>query len=385
MGIRLSSVILIAASVGLLSNCSGIRLRQPLRSTEYDWRLFGGSETRTNAAPQFLEPPLKLVWSYDASAGFGPSALSAKDSVLFIATLQGELQVISIKDGERLGWVSLGSAIASAPVVDGTTVIVATADEKNNVISYDFSSARKYWKRTAGPVESAPLSVGRLIIIATMNGTLLALDRDTGEERWSIQVSQPIRSSPASDGERVFFGCDDGAVRGVNAITGNLLWTARTGAAVFANPIVIDSLVIVGSLDSTVYAFHVQSGEIAWKYRTSGMVYAPAAGFEHRVVVGTAHGDLLCLDTRTGRLLWSALGGDAGGVINAAPLIVGNIVYVGTLDKQLYALELSDGALRWQTELPGRMKTSPAVFGKRLFIPVENRIVLCYRSTSGEE
>ena len=46
--------------------------------------------------------------------------------------------------------------------------------------------------------------------------------------------------------------------------------------------------------------------------------------------------------------------------IEGAPAIVGNVVYVASMDKHLYALDLATGQQKWKVQL-GSMKASPAV------------------------
>jgi outer membrane protein assembly factor BamB len=61
---------------------------------------------------------------------------------------------------------------------------------------------------------------------------------------------------------------------------------------------------------------------------------------------------------------WTFKTGDA---IEGAPAVVGGVVYVASLDKHLYAIELATGKQKWKTKL-GYMKSSPSVKGDRVFI-----------------
>ncbi len=53
--------------------------------------------------------------------------------------------------------------------------------------------------------------------------------------------------------------------------------------------------------------------------------------------------------------------------IEGAPAIVGNVVYVASMDKHLYALDLATGQQKWKVQL-GSMKASPAVNKGRVYV-----------------
>lgn len=53
---------------------------------------------------------------------------------------------------------------------------------------------------------------------------------------------------------------------------------------------------------------------------------------------------------------------EAGGGIESSPAIADGVVYVGSLDGALYALDLASGALRWKYAADDAVKSSPSVF-----------------------
>jgi len=56
-----------------------------------------------------------------------------------------------------------------------------------------------------------------------------------------------------------------------------------------------------------------------------------------------------------------------GNAIEGAPVIVNGIVYVASLDKHMYALDLITGKQKWKVKL-GAMKASPSVKGDRIYV-----------------
>jgi len=77
---------------------------------------------------------------------------------------------------------------------------------------------------------------------------------------------------------------------------------------------------------------------------------------------GTAEVDPKLPDTLA--LRWQFATGDA---IENGAAIVGGVVYVGSLDEHLYAINLADGQLKWKQKL-GPIKAVPTIHANTLFI-----------------
>lgn len=72
-----------------------------------------------------------------------------------------------------------------------------------------------------------------------------------------------------------------------------------------------------------------------------------------------------------------------GNAIEGAPAIVGNVVYVASMDKFLYALDLATGQQKWKTNL-GLVKASPAVANGRVYIGNIDGKFHCLDATNGK-
>jgi outer membrane protein assembly factor BamB len=57
----------------------------------------------------------------------------------------------------------------------------------------------------------------------------------------------------------------------------------------------------------------------------------------------------------------------AGNSVEGAPAVMGNVVFVASLDKHLYALDLVTGKEKWKAKL-GPMRASPSVKNGRVYI-----------------
>jgi outer membrane protein assembly factor BamB len=360
----------------IFSSCTSLQVQRPIKVHENDWTVFGDNPQHTNQSPIVISPPLEVAWEYDASAGFGSGSPVAADSFVFVGTLAGEIHVVNIKTGNRVGVLSVESAVAGAPLIDGENLVAASANGDRSLISYDYRDGLLVWEKELGGIESSPLRFGYRLFVTTLGGDLYCLDKGTGAEVWRFETKQPIHSSPATDGKTVVFGCDDGHLYAVDLETGKLVWKFKTSRSIFAAPSIYRDHVYFGSLDDTFYAVNLKDGGLIWKYLAGGKIYDTPAFSEDLVMFGATDGILYALGAEDGSLVWRFF---ARSVINSSPVVSGSNVYFGSLDKKLYALETSTGALEWEYDVKGRVKTSPIIWGDHLIVAAEDRSLFAFR------
>ncbi|MEE9226078.1 MAG: PQQ-binding-like beta-propeller repeat protein [Bacteroidota bacterium] len=373
---RLHRSFVVACIGTVLIGCASLHTERVIRVRDTDWTTYGGSTERSNRSRTTLTPPLTLRWKYDAAAGFGSGSPVAADSLVFVGTLQGELHAVHIKTGERVGYKSFESAIVGAPVIDGNTLIVTSALDKPTLIAYNVHLASVTWSRDLGPIETSPLLVGNRLIVTTLAGSVVCVDKSNGEELWNFEAEEQIHSSPASDGTLVVFGCDDGSVYALSISDGSILWRMRTQGSVFAPPTIRGTTVFIGSTDNTFSAISLMDGTLKWKREIGSRIYGGAACSDDLVYIGAANGTLYALDVSDGTTRWSF---KTKSVINSAPLVAGEIVYVGSLDTFLYAIDAHTGQSLWEYRTKGRIKTSLALWGDYLIVASEDKFLYAFQ------
>ena len=80
------------------------------------------------------------------------------------------------------------------------------------------------------------------------------------------------------------------------------------------------------------------------------------------VYVGSYDDHLYALDAKTGAQVWNAA---TGGPIYSSPAVADGVVYVGSADSHVYAFDAETGALRWATPV-GYQVNSPVTVAKGL-------------------
>ena len=231
---------------------------------------------------------------------------------------------------------------------------------------------------------------------------------------WKYNTGGRLFSSPAVAGDTVYIGSADHGLHAVSRSTGERKWRFETKGAVHSSPAVSGGIVYAASLDGFIYAVDAESGKEIWKFETGGETRFVARGIHGAaprnelmpdpwdfwlsspvlanglVFVGSGDGHVYALDARTGALRWKF---KTGNVVHSSPAVVDGLVYVGSWDAWLYALRAADGSVAWKFKTGEDPRTanqtgiqgSPAVAGGKLFFGCRDSNFYALNAKSGAE
>jgi len=91
---------------------------------------------------------------------------------------------------------------------------------------------------------------------------------------------------------------------------------------------------------------------LLWKFKTEAEVKSSAAISDGRVFIGSSDKNIYALDLRSGKKLWSYPTGDS---VEAAPCVLDGWVFAGSGDNCLHALDAGTGELKWKYETEGQI------------------------------
>lgn len=374
------TLILLACAAIFGAGCSGLRIQTALKTNEGDWPAFGRTAQRINATKEAVLPPLRVEWEQDISSGMGFGSPVIVDSLLMSTNMRGELHVININTGKRLGWVNVGDAIHGSPAVEGNTVYIALSNTRESLAAYNLLEGKMEWRGEFGDIEATPLSHNNKLYVGNTAGYFFCIDRFNGEEVWHFRLPENksrkgIRSAAALAESLIIISAEDGSVYALDQSTGAKIWSFDTGAPIFASPAIDGGMVFCGNIDGVLFALDVATGIEQWRFTSGTPIYATPSFGGGKLLIGNIGGMIYALDARNGEQIWSA---EINSVINSSAVISGEIAYIGTLKRELLAIRITDGAIVWQQKLAGRVKTSPAVAYGKLFVATDNRLILAF-------
>lgn len=147
-----------------------------------------------------------------------------------------------------------------------------------------------------------------------------------------------------------------------------------------STPAVVGNMLFVGTEGGTFFGIDWQTPKVVWRY-TAPQRQMPfrgsAAATDQIVVVGSMDKNVYALEPKTGKQLWTFA---TRRQIEGSPVVVGKRVFIGSGDGRLYALELTTGTELWQYETGGKIIAAPAVVEGRLIIGTDDGNLYCFGS-----
>jgi len=254
---------------------------------------------------------------------------------------------------------------------------VFAANRQGIVSAYDQVTGKKVWSKDFAIYDEKGLTSGI-------------------SKLWSNGVSAKIAGGVSVAYETVFFGTENGEVIALNANTGEQKWITKVKGEVLAAPAIDAGIVLINTGSGFIFALNADSGEEVWSSESDVPplslrgVSSPAA-VNGGAIIGTATGKLIVNILETGQTAWEQVISSATGVtelerivdIDSEPLVAGGNVYVISYDGSLAAVELRTGRVIWKREYKSYRRLS--LSGSTLYLVDVNSNLYALDSRNGVE
>lgn len=284
------------------------------------------------------------------------------------------------------------TSIYATPVVENGIVYVGGYDGVMRAIDATTGAQRWQFPTEAnlavyGPIVPTALVVNGTVYYGDNLHNFYALDAATGAQKWKFTVGNKIWSGAVYDSGTIYFGSMDHMLHALDANTGAQKWTFTAGGLIAGTPRVKDGVVYVGALN-TLNAVDAASGQLKWMFKSPNpneWIWAQPTVVNNMVYIGTLTGNVYALEATTGNKLWTFSLAN-GPEIRSAVVVDGDTGYFGAADQNVYAVTLSNGQLKWKTAdktLAGPIYTTPSLRDGILYIPVQGHNMYALNAADG--
>ena len=219
---------------------------------------------------------------------------------------------------------------------------------------------------------------------------LLALDKNTGKERWRGKrgMSRIAHATPVVmqvNGKDQIISPAGDVIQGFDPVDGRLIWTVtNSGEPCVPSPAIGNGLVFsTPSESNTILAVRPDgSGDctathIVWKQSRNSPMIASFLYVKPCLFTCSGGGNFSCMDEATGEILWQLR--IRGGALNPSPIFADGKIYVLSEQGTTTILKLSDDPKKpaeiiATNPLDEHCRASIAVFGKQLIIRTDNQL-----------
>lgn len=312
--------------------------------------------------------------------------------------------------GQNLWQVRLdGTAYATPAVANGMVYVgitthnvvrgepVGTPDpigtDLGYVVAFNAATGAEEWRQeTRGSQASSPAFGNGSLFIGSTDGGMYAFEAETGDPLWQSDAAildeafwernrrelKPLASStPAVGDGLVVIASSLGAIHALDVQTGEEMWSTRMPAGQVGMPVISGDLVLIniervdpylvsesiaspgpsndGASPNAValMALSVATGGVEWILSSPAENIAPVAADSDRLYVIESTRDrseIRGIDPDSADNEWTV---PLNGRVLGAPTVAGRVVYVGSGDGQIHALDAATGDERWTARIGG--------------------------------
>ena len=281
---------------------------------------------------------------------------------------------------------SVASTDAADPLrlrLDADNGVVFAIDPKGEVSA--FKGKQRLWQKKVSKdnLSSGVEAAEGLVVVGNQKGQLFALDQQTGEQKWTAQLTGALLAPSLIHAGRVISVSNDGTVYAHEIATGAQVWTYNLPNVQFslrgmAAPVALDARnVLIASSNAYIYALDALSGVPKLQRRVAvsdgrsdiqrlvDIDGEPVVAGQF-VVTTSYQGQVTVLDLASQQVVWSE---DASSI--QRPEVVGNGVFVAQTDGKIKAFEITSGQPLWENDqLLNRKLSNPVMLGTDLVVGV---------------
>lgn len=321
--------------------------------SETSWASFRNGPAQRGIAGCTLSDDPKVVWEQESPDGWVATCAVVGRHV-YAPALAGYLHCLDRETGREV-WKyrsiestdekKFAPGFKAAPLVTADAVYIG--DEDGVLHAVERRTGKLLWKYTTdAEIAGGVAQYQNNLLLASHDAFLYCLS-GKGDEVWKFQTNDRINCSPAVAEHFSFVsGCDE-HLRVIDLMSGAEVRDVPMESYLIASPAIVEDELYVGSHGGDVAAVNWRTGEIRWRYESERKMpfHASAAVTDELVLVGGHDKAMHAIDRLSGKRRWHFA---TRARIESSAASVGDRVFFGSGDGNIYGLKLTDGSEVWK-------------------------------------
>ncbi len=331
------------------------------------------------------------LWTNSGSSAYG-NGIAMINGVVYVGTVSGALNAFFIYVPSGAPAISLTgvynpvAGVASGPPTSAISINGQNFGDAENVTIT--MGTTKVTAQTLAGTFSTTLTIPGSTLPATYK--VKAVGGTSGRTATAPFLVQTHWSNFGFDPQRSHYNPYENILNtsNVNSLSLKLKWSYSTLNNVATSPAVADGYLYIASSDHKLYALNAKTGKRHWYFDAKNPLYGSPTVANGVVYILTYNYTVHAFDAATGARLWSvAVGKTTSGYPNqSTPVVVNNVVYIGSGNDYLYALDATNkGAILWKAATGGPINSSPAVVNGVVYVGSTDGNLYAFDATTGTQ
>lgn len=206
---------------------------------------------------------------------------------------------------------------------------------------------------------------GKAYVAGFDDGTLYAIDIQTGEETWNWGGDGEI-GDPEYHNGFVYFGTQNGNFYAVDSANGKEFWMYKGVKYMSSAPTINERTVYISDAEG-MRAIDIKTGQLKWSFIEDG--FSAGGTVEGNTLYFSTKDHLFAVNKYTGKELWRNKIHYGKFGQPEAPTLSGDYIYTNSLSG-IYRINKKTGQTIWFKEIPGLVYTAIAASNGKLFFGV---------------
>ena len=263
---------------------------------------------------------------------------------VYFGSGDGNIYALDVASGKVVWKFKTGDVVHASPAIADATVFIGSWD--SYFYALDAATGKLTWRFKTGEdpmihnqvgIQSSAAVAGGVVYFGCRDSNFYALDAKTGEKKWDFNNKGSwVIGSPAVQNGRVYFATSDsGLFYAFDAKSGTSVFSLKFAWPMFSSPAVAGNTLYLGSHEGKLRAINLTTQTVDWTFQTDGSV---KNGATYTKADGSPNYDAAFDDEFYDDMIVGVYRMLRVGAILSSPVVVGDVVYVGSSDGNLYAL-----------------------------------------------
>lgn len=293
-----------------------------------------------------------FFWKYpekgNAAVSFYATPGVTSDGQVIVCDYKGEVISLNAETGAEKWKYTTSDKIVADPVIDGSTIYVASADYSLYAIHTDGTLAWKF--STGNHLWSKPLLGKDVLYQVSMDHKLYAIDPASGKENWSVELGSASLGSPVMDASGILYVSTLGKeILAIDPASKQITWKYKAADSIWSGVTEKDGNLYFGDLSGNFVALSTSTRQPVWQYKATAAIINVPLLTDTNIFFTSENGLLTTLDY-SGKVVSSV---QVSEKLYAPPVKVGDLVMVGISDgKDKIFSAVKNGGIAWSFQAP---------------------------------